>query len=148
MLHCLHRSKDGFYNVGSAVCILDVSLSFILLFDSIHCSCFFFQLLVFLYIELERRKGFITSGVLFVYWVLACLTFIIPFYTEIIKEVSLPDKQEVRSELLNHKKSKYTQGPKVIPQNVIHIYYSNAFMFIYLHFLFESLNEPLHLLCG
>ena len=51
---------------------------------------FLFQLLVFIYMELERRKGFITSGVLFIYWLLACLTFIIPFYTEIIKEVSLP----------------------------------------------------------
>ena len=46
-----------------------------------------FQLLVLLYIELERKKGFITSGVLFIYWVLANLTYVIPFYTGIHKEV-------------------------------------------------------------
>ncbi|XP_053385666.1 multidrug resistance-associated protein 1-like [Mercenaria mercenaria] len=43
-------------------------------------------ILVACYIEIERRKGFITSGVLFMYWVLANITYIIPFYRKIIEK--------------------------------------------------------------
>ncbi|KAL4217443.1 hypothetical protein ACF0H5_023893 [Mactra antiquata] len=41
-------------------------------------------ILVIIYIELERRKRFVTSGVLFMYWLLANITYIIPFYRNII----------------------------------------------------------------
>ncbi|KAK3589166.1 hypothetical protein CHS0354_018871 [Potamilus streckersoni] len=44
------------------------------------------MVLVIIYIVLEKRKGFITSGVLFIYWALALLTYIIPFYTKIITQ--------------------------------------------------------------
>ncbi|XP_063398260.1 multidrug resistance-associated protein 1-like isoform X1 [Mytilus trossulus] len=47
-------------------------------------------LLVIFYIALERRKGFVTSGVLFIYWTVAILTKIIPFYTKLLKK----DKKE------------------------------------------------------
>ena len=46
------------------------------------------QMLVILYLEMERRKGFITSGVLFIFWVIVNIIYIIPFYTKLIKEVS------------------------------------------------------------
>ncbi|XP_062606443.1 multidrug resistance-associated protein 1-like [Saccostrea cucullata] len=41
-------------------------------------------LLVLLYIFLERQKGFVTSGVLFMYWTINIITCIIPFYHMII----------------------------------------------------------------
>ncbi|XP_053386654.1 uncharacterized protein LOC128550838 [Mercenaria mercenaria] len=43
--------------------------------------------LVAFYIELDRRKGQITSDVLFTYWVLVNITSIIPFYIKIIEQV-------------------------------------------------------------
>ncbi|XP_060605432.1 multidrug resistance-associated protein 1-like [Ruditapes philippinarum] len=43
-------------------------------------------ILVVCYMELERRKGLITSGVLFMYWLLANFTYIIPFYRKIIEK--------------------------------------------------------------
>ncbi|XP_071120825.1 multidrug resistance-associated protein 1-like isoform X2 [Mytilus edulis] len=47
-------------------------------------------LLVIFYIALERHKGLVTSGVLFIYWTFAILTKIIPFYTKLLKK----DKKE------------------------------------------------------
>lgn len=41
-------------------------------------------LLVLVYIFLERQKGFVTSGILFMYWTIANITYIIPFYRKII----------------------------------------------------------------
>jgi len=46
------------------------------------------QLLVFLLVILERRRGFITSGVLFIYWTLVITTNTISFYCKIIVKVS------------------------------------------------------------
>ncbi|KAL4228773.1 hypothetical protein ACF0H5_011815 [Mactra antiquata] len=40
-------------------------------------------LLVAIYVQLERRKGVITSGMLFVFWFLTSVATIIPFYTGI-----------------------------------------------------------------
>ena len=47
-----------------------------------------FQLLVALLVQLERLRGVITSGILFVFWLLMSLGGIIPFYTLIIQEVN------------------------------------------------------------
>ncbi|XP_053408516.1 multidrug resistance-associated protein 1-like isoform X2 [Mercenaria mercenaria] len=47
---------------------------------SINAATF---LLVALTVQLERKKGVITSGVLFVFWLLTSLAAIIPFYTKI-----------------------------------------------------------------
>ncbi|XP_053400561.1 multidrug resistance-associated protein 1-like [Mercenaria mercenaria] len=44
-------------------------------------------ILVAYYIDLDRWKGQITSGVLFTYWVLVNTTSIIPFYIKIIEQV-------------------------------------------------------------
>jgi len=44
---------------------------------------------VILVLELERRKGFITSGVLFMYWLLANLTYIVIFYIAIEQKVNI-----------------------------------------------------------
>nr|AGI21024.1 ATP binding cassette family C protein [Azumapecten farreri] len=41
---------------------------------------------VFLFMCLERWKGFVTSGVLFIYWVLVTVTLIIPLYSMIIQK--------------------------------------------------------------
>ncbi|XP_060068351.1 multidrug resistance-associated protein 1-like [Ylistrum balloti] len=41
---------------------------------------------VFVLMCLERWKGLVTSGVLFIYWVLVAVTFIIPFYSTIIQK--------------------------------------------------------------
>ncbi|XP_048728231.2 multidrug resistance-associated protein 1-like [Ostrea edulis] len=50
------------------------------------CIEAFTLLLVLLYIFVERNKGFVTSGVLFIYWTLANLCYIIPFYRKIINK--------------------------------------------------------------
>lgn len=42
---------------------------------------FLLQVLAGLIIMLERQKGFITSGVLFIFWFLLAITQIVPFYT-------------------------------------------------------------------
>lgn len=47
---------------------------------SINAATF---LLVALVVQLERRKGVITSGILFVFWFLTTIAAIIPFYTKI-----------------------------------------------------------------
>ena len=46
-----------------------------------------FQLLVAVLIQVERLRGVITSGILFVFWFLMTLAGIIPFYTLIKLEV-------------------------------------------------------------
>lgn len=46
-------------------------------------------MLVLLYIPLERYKGFVTSGVLFIYWTVAIVTYIIPVYSKILKRVNI-----------------------------------------------------------
>ena len=48
---------------------------------------YIFQLLVALLVQLERLRGVITSGLLFVFWLLMTIGGIIPFYTLIIKKV-------------------------------------------------------------
>ena len=47
----------------------------------------FFQLLVAVLIQVERLRGVITSGILFIFWLLMSLAGIIPFYTLIELEV-------------------------------------------------------------
>lgn len=42
---------------------------------------FLLKVLAGLIIMLERQKGFITSGVLFIFWFLLAITQIVPFYT-------------------------------------------------------------------
>ncbi|XP_052284442.1 multidrug resistance-associated protein 1-like isoform X2 [Dreissena polymorpha] len=44
------------------------------------------MVLVAVYIELERRKGIVTSGVLFIYWVIANIGYVIPFYLRLIEK--------------------------------------------------------------
>ncbi|XP_052813608.1 multidrug resistance-associated protein 1-like isoform X2 [Mya arenaria] len=43
-------------------------------------------ILVLVYIELERRKGQISSGIISVYWTLANITYIIPFYKKLFEK--------------------------------------------------------------
>ena len=62
------------------------TLHFVMLQLKAYLLCSF-QLLVLIYLELERRKGFITSGVLFIFWVIANVIYIVPFYTYLITEV-------------------------------------------------------------
>ncbi|KAL5009766.1 hypothetical protein ScPMuIL_012071 [Solemya velum] len=47
--------------------------------------------LAMLYAAVERRKGFVTSGILFFYWLLVLLVSIIPFYSKIILQECLAD---------------------------------------------------------
>lgn len=49
--------------------------------------CYYFQMLSAVLIQLERGKGFITSGVLFVFFLLMTLAGIVPFYTYIEEKV-------------------------------------------------------------
>lgn len=44
----------------------------------------FTLILVLVFISLERHKGLVTSGVLHIYWTVANITYVIPFYTKII----------------------------------------------------------------
>jgi hypothetical protein len=48
-----------------------------------------FQFLVGFYIHTERRKGFVTSGILFVYWTVAVIINLVPLYINILKQVSM-----------------------------------------------------------
>ncbi|CAC5382489.1 ABCC1 [Mytilus coruscus] len=43
-------------------------------------------ILIMIYIAMERQKGLVTSGILFIYWTLSLLSSIIPFYSKIIKK--------------------------------------------------------------
>jgi hypothetical protein len=44
--------------------------------------------------QLERLQGFVTSGILFIFWCTSLVSSIIPFYTYIIKEVGIEKKLE------------------------------------------------------
>ena len=48
-----------------------------------------FQALTLIIIQLERLKGNITSGILFLFYLLSTIAEIIPFYTYIIQKVRL-----------------------------------------------------------
>ena len=46
------------------------------------------QILVLSYVRLEKKKGFVTSGVLFVYWMLVSLAYAIVCFAKTLKPVS------------------------------------------------------------
>ena len=55
----------------------------------IKCSfIIILQILVLSYVRLEKKKGFVTSGVLFVYWMLVSSTYVIVCLAKTLKPVS------------------------------------------------------------
>lgn len=49
------------------------------------------QILVAILVQLEKRACIVTSGVLFIYWLLQITCLLVPLYTSILLQVSLVD---------------------------------------------------------
>ena len=85
---------------------------------------YFFQLLTVIEIQLERLRGFVTSGILFIFWCTSLVSSIIPFYTYIMKEVGI-EKQ------LERLQGFVTSGILFIfwCTNLVYFYHTNLYLY-------------------
>jgi len=50
--------------------------------------CFVFQVLAMWYVNMERRKGFVTSGIQTIYWMVSSICGVVLVYSDRVNKVS------------------------------------------------------------